>query len=224
MKIEISPALFGFELEQLFATRQGAAQFAFIQFIIWFSSYKQAADLYGGSADYWSNYILIRGFCQALILNAVVAMELFVKPKTDKTIEMLLVTGLSPQTIVTTNVAVSLLYNAVSLLVCFGLLAFTIGRVTFSWVHLISFTVLLLANLAVLIWTGFFALQTKYGSQLAGLFIVLSVLLLLVTGLYQYSVSPAPAFQAALAAGAALLALVSSFVFKLFDKEKILLS
>lgn len=224
MKTKINPALFRFEMEQLFATRQGVAQFAFIQFILWFSSFKQAADLYGGSSDYWSNYILIRGFCQALILNAVVAMELFVKPKTDKTIEMLLVTGLSPQGIVATSVAVSLIYNAVSLLVCFGLLAFSIGRFTFGWVHLLSFAVLLLANLVGLIWTGFFALQTKHGSQISGLFIVSSVLLLLVTGFYQYSVSPDPAFQAALAAGAALLALASGAVFKRFDKEKILLS
>ena len=224
MKIRINWALFRFEMEQLFATRQGVVQFAFIQFIIWFSSFKQAGDLFSGSSDYWSNYILIRGFCQALILNAVVAMELFVKPKTDKTIEMLLVTGLSPQAIVVTSVAVSLIYNTISLLTCFCLLAFSIGRFTFNWVHLISFTVLLLANLVVLIWTGFFALQTKYGNQISGLFIVSSVMLLLVTGLYQYSVSPDPSFQAALALGVAVLALISSGVFKLFDKEKILLS
>lgn len=224
MKIKIDRALFKFEMEQLFATRQGLAQFAFIQFILWFSSFKQAGELFSGCSDYWSNYILIRGFCMALLLNAIVAMELFVKPKTNKTIEMLLVTGLCPQTIVMTSVAVSLIYNAVSLLAYFCLLAFSIGRFTFGWVHLISFAVLILVNLAALIWTGFFSLQTKYGSQISGVLILSSVLLLFLSGFYHYSVSPEPAFQAALAAGAALLALASGLVFRRFDKEKILLS
>lgn len=224
MNIKINRALFGFEAEQLFATKQGLGQFVFIQFILWFSTYQQAGGLYRGDPDYWSNYILIRGSCQALLLNAIVAMELFVKPKTDKTIEMLLVTGLSPQSIAATNVAVSLLYNAVSLAAYFCLLAFSLHRFTFGWVHLVSFAVLLLVNLAALILTGFFALQTKYGGQVSGGLILGSVLLLLATGFYQSSVSPSPAFQAALAAGAAAVVMVSGQVFRLFNKEKILLS
>lgn len=224
MKIKISPALFRFELEQLFATRHGLGQFAFIQFILWFSSYKQAGELFGGASDYWVNYILIRGFCMALLLNAIVAMELFIKPKTDKTIEMLLVTGLSPRAIVSTSVAVSLFYNAVSLLVYFGALAVTLGRLSFGWVHLISFTALLLADLAALICTGFFALQTRHGSQLSGGLILSSVALLFLTAFLHLSVSAAPVFQAALAAGAAALALASGLLFRYFDKEKILLS
>lgn len=224
MKTKINTVLFRLELQQLFASKQGLAQFAFIQFILWFSSYKQAADLYGGAADYWTNYILIRGFCMALLLNAIVAMELFVKPKTDKTIEMLLVTGLSPRTIVATSVAVSLVYNAVSLLLYFCALAFTLGRLDFGWVHLLSFTALLLADLAALIWTGYFALQTRFGTQLSSGLILSSVLLLFATSFFQYTVSPAPVFQAGLAAAAGALALASGLAFGYFNKEKILLS
>ena len=105
MKTGISPVLLRLELEQLFLSKQGLGQFAFIQFILWFSSHGQARLLFADSPDYWSSYILTRGFCQALLLNAVVALELFVKPKTAKTLEMLLATGLSPRSIATTNAA-----------------------------------------------------------------------------------------------------------------------
>lgn len=224
MKMGISRVLFWRELELLFLTKEGLAQFSFIQFILWFSSRNQARDLFSGSGDWWSSYILIRGFCQALLLNAVVSLDLFVKPKTDKTIEMLLSTGLSPKTIVASGIAVSTVFSAVSLLIYFCVLAAFIGRFSFGWVHLLSFSVLMLANLVVLVWTGFFALQTKHGSQLAGGLILASVILLFASGYYQYGGTIAPSFQLALGAGMGAAAAVSARVFRLFDKEKILLS
>lgn len=210
------------ELEQLFLGKQGLGQFAFIQFILWFSSQGQARLLFADSPDYWSSYILTRGFCLALLLNAVVALELFVKPKMARTLEMLLVTGLSPRAIASTNVAAAAVYNAVSLLVYFLVLAASIARFDFAWLHLLSFGVLLLADIAALILTGFFAMQTKHGSRLSAGLILLSVMLLFATGFYQYNGAISPAFQLALGGALALAAAASTLVFRLFDKEKML--
>lgn len=224
MRTRINPVLLRMQLSQLFASRQGLAQFVFIQFILWFSSHGQAKDLFPGSTDYWSSYILIRGFCLALLLNAVVAGELFVQPKTSKTIEMLLASSLSPRSIAWTSVAASLIYNAVSLLFCFMVMAVSLDRLTFGWVHLLSFSNLMLADFAALVLTGFFALQTKYGSQIASLLILISVMLLFGTSFFQYKGVFAPAFQLGLGAGLLALSLLVLRLFGRFDKEKILLS
>ena len=224
MKIKIDKTLLKFELEQLFATKQGLIQFAGIQFVLLVSSISSAGKLHTEAVDYWSNYILVQGFFQSLLLNAMIATELFVKPKTNKTIEMLLATSLRPQTIAATSVLVCAIFNSISLLIAFIVLAFSMGRLNFNWIHLMSFIILILANGITLIWTAFIALQTKYGNQMASGFILATVGLLIAAAFYQFSINTAFVYQTAFAGGLALLAVFSGFIFKYFDKEKILLS
>lgn len=224
MKIKIDKTLLKFELEQLFATKQGLLQFAFVQGLLFAASFRSSDMLFKGVPDYWSNYILIRGFCMSLLLNVIVSMELLIKPKTDKTIEILLSTGLRPDVIAASSVTACVVYNTVSILFYFCAIALWTGKGGLGWVHLVSFFTLVTANLVTLIWTAFFALQTKHGRHLASGFIISSVILTFAVGIYHVSFSGALGTQAAFAASAAALAAVSAGVFGRFNKEKILLS
>lgn len=224
MKKAINVPLLRFELEQLFASKYGWGQIAFIQAILWAASVKSSAGLYAGAGDYWSNYILINGFCQSLVLNLVVAGELFLKPKTSGTIEMLLTSGVSPREIAGTTVAVCAVYNAFSLLLAFGILAQFTPKPPFAPVHLLSFLVVAAANLATLACAAFLALQTRYGGHLSGVFMLFSVSASIAAAVTGFSVNSSPLFQAGLLAAAAALAGSSLLLFRGFDREKVLLS
>jgi len=224
MKNAFNLPLFRFELEQLFATRRGLGQIALVQVILWAASARSSAGLYAGAADYWSNYILINGFCQSLVLNLLVAGDLFLKPKSSRTIEMLLASGVSPRAIAGTSVAVCAVYNTFSLLLAFGILAHFTAKPSFAPVHLLSFLVVIAANLATLVGTSFLALQTRYGAHLSGLFMMVSVSASLASAATGFSLNTSPFFQAGLLVLMAALSGVSLLLFRGFDREKVLLS
>ncbi|OGR68047.1 MAG: hypothetical protein A2081_02790 [Elusimicrobia bacterium GWC2_61_19] len=224
MSIKIDPALFRFELEQLFASRQGWYLMALVQFVLWMSAHKSSAGLYVGLPDYWSNYILINGFCQSLILNLLVAGELLIKPKNEKTIEMMLASGVSLQTIAATNVAVCASYNAFSLLLAFWILGHFTIKPSFTAVHALSFLVVMALNLVTLVCAGFIALQTRYGSRLSGFFLLLSVAVSIAAAVFGFSLNTSPSFQFGLLFAACILAGLSLLLFRKLDREKVILS
>lgn len=224
MKNPINRALFLFELRQLFCTKQGLGQSAFMLAVLWHSSSGAAKGLYANSPDYWSNFILINGFCLALVINLLAGSELFYKPKKEGALEALLASGLRPDTVAATNAAVSAVYNAAMLAALLLLLAFTLGRFSFAPVHLLSFLAVTLANGALLVVMSFLSLQTKYGMHAAGFMLLLGVNLMLAASMTGFSLDASAGLQGGFAAASALLLGASLRVYRLFDREKVLLS
>ncbi|HBA61566.1 MAG TPA: hypothetical protein DCZ92_12280 [Elusimicrobia bacterium] len=224
MKISLERTLLRFELEDLLLSKDGLLKFALFQFILWFSTRRTAAELYAGSPDYWASFILLQGFASACLLNSLCAMSLFVRPKLGRTIELLLSSRLRPETIACTSVTASLINNAASLLCYFLILGWTIGKTDFGWRHVLPFVSLLAANAITLVLTSFVVLQTRHGQHLASGFILFSLMLTVLAGIYKLEFSPAAGAQWLLAAVLLLALALSTAVFGLFDKEKIVSS
>lgn len=224
MNITINRSLFRFEIQQFFGTKQGLAQTAFILLVLWHSSIKAAAGLYASSADYWSNFILINGFCLDLVLNFMAGNELFYKPKKEGALEALLAAGLRPETVAFTNVAIAVVYNSVMLLVLFLLVAVSLGKAGFTPLHMLSFLVITLVNSAMLVLMSYFSMQTKYGMHITGFSLLLAVNLMLASSMMGFSLEVSFARQFLMAAGSGVLLLGCLQVYRRFDREKVLLS